>query len=141
MRNIPKINGRRGVFQLLFSVVYLVIGASFFLLPSAPSRDAALSWITQLHLPTQALACLWIAAALIGLVSAFLPRPDDWRGFAALTLASAVWGFLYLIGAVFFGAPALGIVSTFVYWLLASIVIVVSNMQGPKDRDNRPVVT
>ena len=141
MRNIPKINGRRGVFQLLFSVVYLVLGISFFALPGTPSRDAALNWMTQLHIPLQPFACLWIAAALIGLVSAFLPRPSDWRGFAALTLASAVWGFLFLIGVAFAAAPALGIVTTFVYWLLASIVMVVSDMQGPNDRDHRPVVT
>lgn len=141
MRNIPKINGRRGVLQLLFSVVYLVLGISFFVLPASASRADALQWLTQLHIPIQPFACLWIAAALIGLVSAFLPRPDDWRGFAALTLAPAAWGFLFLIGAVFFGAPALGVITTFIYWLLASIVMVASDMQGPRDRDNRPVVT
>lgn len=140
MRNIPKINGRRGVLQLLFSVVYLVLGVSFFALPSATSRIEALGWLSQLHIPIQPLACLWIAAALIGFVSAFLPRPNDWRGFAALTLAPAAWGFLFLIGVILFGAPPLGVISTFIYWLLAAIVMVASDMQGPRDRDNRPVV-
>ena len=139
MRNIPKINGRRGILQLLFSVVYLVLGISFFVLPGSASRADALQWLTQ-FLPIQPFACLWVAAALVGFVSAFLCRPDDWRGFAALTLAPAAWGCLFLIGVVLFGAPLLGIVTTFVYWLLAAIVMVASDMQGPKDRDNRPVV-
>lgn len=138
MRNIPKINGRRGVLQLLFSVVYLVLGISFFVLPGSASRADALHWLTQ-FLPIQPFACVWIAAALVGAVSALLPRPSDWRGFAALTLAPALWGFLFLIG-VLLGAPPLGAISTLIYWLLAAIVIVTSDMQGPRDRDRRQVV-
>lgn len=139
MRNVPKINGRRGVLQLLFSVVYLALGISFFMLPSSASRAEALAYLTQ-HVPIQPFACIWIVAAFIGFVSAFLCRPSDWRGFAALTLAPAIWGFLFLIGVIFAGAPLIGIVTTFVYWLLAAIVMVASDMQGPNDRDNRPVV-
>lgn len=140
MRNTPKVNGRRGVFQLLFSVVYLVLGISFLVLPGSSSRAEALAWMALWNIPLQPFACVWIAAALVGVVSAFLCRPSDWRGFAALTLAPAAWGFLFLIGVALFAAPALGVVTTFIYWLLAATVMVVSDMQGPHDRDNRPVV-
>ena len=136
--HIPKVNGRRGVFQLLFSAVYLVIGASFLLLPGSQSRAEALRWLTQL-LPLEPFACLWIAAGVVGVVSAFYCRPKDWVGFFALTLAPAMWGFLFLIGVVFTGAPLLGLVSTGVYWLLAAAPMVVSGMQGPNDRDTREV--
>jgi hypothetical protein len=133
----PGINGRRGVFQLLFAVVYLAIGVSFVLIPATPSRAEALRWLTDL-LPIWPFASLWIAAGLTGAVSAFYCRPRDWVGFFALTLAPAVWGFLFLIGVIF-GAPPLGIVSTAIYWLLAAAMMVVSGMQGPNDRDVRDV--
>ena len=133
----PGINGRRGVFQLLLSALYLVIGVSFLLIPHPASRREALGWIIEL-MPLQPVALLWILAALVGIVSAFYCRPKDWVGFFALTLAPAVWGFLFLIG-VMFGAPPLGIVSTAVYWAFAAVVMVVAGMQGAHDRDARDV--
>lgn len=133
----PGINGRRGVFQLLFAVVYLVIGVSFMLIPHTPSRQEALRWLMELT-PLWPFACLWLSAALVGAVSAFYCRPKDWVGFFALTLVPAIWGFLFLIG-VLFGAPPLGLVSTAIYWLLAAAMMVVSGMQGPNDRDTRDV--
>lgn len=134
----PAINGHRGAFQLLLAVVYLVIGLSFLLLPGGASRSAALGYITNL-MPIQPLACLWLAAAVVGAVSAFYCRPRDWFGFVALVLAPAIWGFLFIIGVVFFGAPVMGIVSGIIYWAFAAIPMVVSGMQGPKDRDARDV--
>jgi hypothetical protein len=132
------LNGRRGAFQLLFSAVYLVIGASFFLLPETPSRAVALHWLTQ-FVPLWPFAALWLAAGLTGVVSAFLCRPKDRVGFFALTLVPAVWGFLFGIGALV-GAPAIGLVSMAIYWLIAAAAMVVSGMQGPRDRDAREVV-
>jgi hypothetical protein len=133
----PGINGRRGVFQLLFAVVYIVIGASFLLIPHTPSRLEALRWLIEL-MPLWPFACLWLAAGVMGAVSAFFCRPKDWVGFFALTLVPAVWGFLFLIGVVL-GSPLLGVVSTAIYWLLAAAMMVVSGMQGPNDRDARDV--
>lgn len=137
---VPKLNGRRGAFQLLFSAVYLVIGLSFVLLPASSSRAEALAWLNVIHLPVEPFAFAWVAAALVGFVSAFLCRPSDWRGFAALTLAPALWGALFFVGAVFCGAPILGLVTCAVYWLLAATAMVVSDMSGPNDRDHRRVV-
>lgn len=134
----PRLNGRRGAVQLLLSVVYLVIGASFLLIPQPESRMLALRWLVEI-LPLQPVAGLWILAAMVGAVSAFFCRPKDWVGFFALTFAPAVWGSLFLVG-VLFGAPSSGIVSTVVYWAFAAVVMVVSGMQGPHDRDVRDVV-
>ena len=134
----PRLNGRRGAVQLLLSVVYLVIGASFLLIPQPTSRLIALQWLIEI-VPIQPVACLWLVAALVGAVSAFFCRPSDWVGFFALTLAPAVWGCLFLIG-VLFGAPMLGVVSVAIYWAFAAFLMVVSGMQGPNDRDVREVV-
>ena len=137
---VPELNGRRGAFQLLFSAVYFVIGLSFVLLPTSSSRAEALAWLSVIHMPVEPFAFAWIAAALVGFVSAFLCRPADWRGFAALTLAPALWGALFLAGSLFFGAPLMGVVSGILYWLLGATAMVVSNMSGPNDRDSRRVV-
>lgn len=134
----PGVNGRRGAFQLLFSAIYLVIGVSFLLLPGSASRADALAYITDV-MPIQPFACLWVAAAVIGFVSAFLCRPRDWIGFFALVLAPALWGCLFLVGVVFAGAPVLGAVSGLIYWVFAAAPMVVSGMQGPNDRDTRDV--
>jgi hypothetical protein len=136
---VPRINGRRGAFQLIFSALYLAVGISFLVIPTAASRADALRWLTDL-LPLWPFASIWIVAALTGAVSAFLCRPRDWVGFFALTLAPAAWGSLFLIGVIFAGAPALGVITTAIYWTFAAGFLIASGMQGPNDRDRRTVV-
>jgi hypothetical protein len=46
-----------------------------------------------------------------------------------------VWGALFFIGA-FTGNPA-AITSAAVYWLFAALSMIVSGMQGERDRDTR----
>jgi hypothetical protein len=129
------INGRRGAFELLFAVVYVVIGLSFLFMPPSSSRADALRWLTDL-LPLWPFASIWVVAGLTGAYSAFLSRPKDWIGFFALTLAPFAWGCLFLIG-IPLGSPLLGAVGGLVYWLLSAATMVVSGMQGPTDRDTR----
>lgn len=132
MRN--KINGRRGAFQLLFAGVYLIVGFSFFTTPASGARQKSLSWLTSI-VPLEPFAALWIVAGLLGIVAAFQCRPRDWFGFSALVFAPAVWGALFAIGAVL-GTPAAW-VSAAVYWLFAAAPMIVSGMQGERDRDTR----
>jgi len=133
MRNL-RINGRRGAFQLVNAAVYLVVGASFLLTPGAGTRQATLRWLTD-YVPLEPFAALWVIAATLGVVSAFQCRPRDWFGFAALVFAPAVWGALFFIGACT-GNPA-AITSADVYWLFAALSMIVSGMQGERDRDTR----
>lgn len=138
MRNKIKINGRRGAFQLLFAGVYLIVGFSFLTTPSSGSRQAALRWLTG-FVPLEPFAALWIVAGLLGVVSAFLCRPRDWFGFAALVFAPAVWGALFFIGGLTGSFTAF--TSAAVYWLFAAAPMIVSGMQGPTDRDRRKIQT
>jgi len=135
MRN--KINGRRGAFQLLFAGVYLIVGLSFMLTPGAGTRQNSLRWLTA-YVPLEPFAALWIGAAILGVIAAFKCRPADWFGFAALVFAPAMWGALFFIGGIL-GSPA-AFTSAAVYWLFAAAPMIVSGMQGPNDRDNRPVI-
>lgn len=134
MRNHFKINGRRGAFLLLFGAVYVILGINFLLTPGASARQVSLQWLAA-HVPLEPFAALWALAGALGIVAAFMPRPRDWFGFSALVFAPAVWGALFLIGAIL-GSPAAW-ASTAVYWAFAAAPMVVSGMQGERDRDIR----
>ena len=136
MRTIFKINGRRGAFQLLFSAVYLIVGASFLLTPSAGTRQVSLRWLTT-QVPLEPFAVLWIVAGLLGAVAAFMPRPNDWFGFSALVFAPAVYGALFFIGGILGTTTAF--TSAAIYWLFAAAPMIVSGMQGERDRDSRKI--
>lgn len=130
-----RINGRRGAFQILFATVYLIIGASYVIVPSTASRRAALDWLTEV-IPLDVIGWLWIIGALIAVTGAFLPRPKDWYAYAVLTFVPAVWGAFYLISWMV-GDSRTGWLTSALYWVIAGAVMVVSGMQGTKDRDER----
>lgn len=138
-KGFPRVNGRRGAFQILFAFIHFVVGLSFITAPEASSRTQALGYLAHLNIPLAPLACLWLVSAGLAVVSAFFCRPKDWFGFAALVIAPAVWGALFLFG-VFLGGPILGLLSTSIYWVLGATSMIVSGMQGGKDRDQREVL-
>jgi hypothetical protein len=137
-RRIPRINGRRGAFQITFGFVYLIVGSSFFYMPTTPSRAALFAWLTE-HVPLEWFASLWIIAGVIALVCAFLPRPRDAAGFIALVFAPGIWFGLFLIGAGVTGSP-IAVVSGIVYGVFGVAPLIVAGMQGPRDRDTRQAV-
>lgn len=132
-----RINGRRGAFQLLFATIHFIVGASFLLIPAAPSRQAALQYLVDLNIPLAPFAALWILSGALATVSAFKCRPADWFGFAALVVAPSVWGVLFLAGVVFASAPPLGVLTAAIYWVFGATSMIVSGMQGQNDRDRR----
>ncbi|RJU01972.1 hypothetical protein D6T65_04960 [Arthrobacter frigidicola] len=134
----PKINGRRGAFQLLFGSAYIAISASYVLTPDAGGRTSTLGWINP-YVPLEYLGMAWGFAGVVAVVSCVLPRPRDRYAFMALTLVPILWGFLYLIGWFVGDAPT-GYMGTIVYGLMAGAVMVVSGMSGDRDRDHRQIV-
>jgi hypothetical protein len=131
-----RVNGRRGAFQLLFAFIHFFIGFSFITAPAASSRTAALGYLESLSIPIAPLAALWVISAGFAVVSAFYCRPRDWFGFAALVFAPTVWGALFLLG-VALGGPPLGLLSGAIYWVFGATAMIVSGMQGERDRDKR----
>jgi len=136
MRSL-KINGRRGAFQLLFAFIHLFIGISFITAPAGSTRTAALGYLTNLNIPLSTLAFVWILSAALAVASAFFCRPRDWFGFAALVVAPTIWGGLFLIGVLFAGGPIMGYLSAAIYWVFGATSMIVSGMQGERDRDDR----
>jgi hypothetical protein len=136
MGGAMRLNGRRGAFQLLFAFIYFFVGVSFITAPEGSSRTVALGYLANLNIPLPPLAAVWILSAVLAATSAFYCRPRDWFGFAALVFAPVIWGALFIIG-VFVGGPIFGLLSGAIYWVFGATAIIVSGMQGERDRDRR----
>ena len=124
------VNGRRGLFQLLFGAVYLFIGYSYLFADASPARRVALAWIGEYG---NLLGLVWIVAAVLSFVGCVRPRGRDACSFAALSGAPMAFGFLYLIG-VLAGAPVQGLFTVFIFLLISGAVAIVAGMQGDHDR-------
>lgn len=131
-QKIPRINGRRGAFQLLFGVVYGCLA-----LAMARKFPSSLGWLES-YMPHWGLAAVWAVPAVAALVCAFLPRPKDALSFALLAGAPILNGFLFLMGA-FLAPEVTSPYGLIVYWALGAAVMVVSGMTGDSDRDEREV--
>jgi hypothetical protein len=135
LKLLPRINGRRGAFQLLFGTAFLMLAIAYFISVDFPP---AIAWMhTYLDAPSP-LGFIWLIPAIAGLTGAFLPRPKDWFSFAALVFAPSVWGCFYIIGGLMqpHGTSILGAI---LYWAIAASLMVVSGMTGDRDRDHREV--
>lgn len=132
VHRFPRINGRRGAFQLLFGIVYGCLA-----LAMSRKWPASLVWLDQ-FVPHLTLAAVWAVPSIAALVGAFLPRPKDAFSFVLLAVSPILSGFLFLIGGIVAPdvASPYGLV---VYWALAGAVMVVSGMTGDRDRDEREV--
>ncbi|MGK3957901.1 hypothetical protein ACLKOZ_17115 [Arthrobacter sp. R4] len=128
----PRINGRRGAFQLLFGIVYGCLA-----LAMSRKWPTSLEWMGE-YMSHHVLVACWAIPTVAAFVGMFLPRPKDALSFALLTTAPILNGFLFIIGA--FVAPEVtspyGLI---VYWALGAAVMVVSGMTGDRDRDERKV--
>lgn len=132
IHRFPRINGRRGAFQLLFGIVYGCLA-----LAMSRKWTTSLEWMGD-YVSHYVLVAVWAIPAIAAFVGMFLPRPKDALSFALLTAAPILNGVLFIIGA--FVAPSVtspyGLI---VYWALGAAVMVVSGMTGDSDRDEREV--
>lgn len=136
--------GRRGAFLLLFGIMYVLTGAGLTFIPGIDARLSGLGWAAEAapwlpFSPLLPFKVLWVACGVSAIIAAFKTRPRDWFGYSGLVLAPGIWGALFLIG-VLVGAPIYGVLSTLIYWVFACAPVIVSGMQGDKDRDDRQVV-
>lgn len=126
---LDRLNDKRGRFLALNAIMYLCIGYSYFTNASLASRSAAFGW---LPLPTQYLGWVWIAAAVIALLSAvsYSPPRSDRLGFMVLTAVPMLWAFGYLF-AWAAGYSEAGWVSAAIYGLIAGVALLCSSWANP----------
>lgn len=130
-----RINGRRGTLQLLFALVYMIIGYTYFV-PDG-DRIASLRWFAEI-LPIWALGWVWIGAGVFGVAGSFLSRPRDRISFEALTFVPIVLSVVNIIGWAVSDNER-GLIFGVMYLIVAGIIITISGVQGDTDRDKRPV--
>lgn len=132
VHRLPRINGRRGAFQLLFAVVYGCLALAI-----SRKWPTSLEWLDA-YMSHFVLVAVWAIPTVVALVGAFLPRPKDALSFALLACAPILSGFLFLLAALVEPerSSPYGLI---VYWALGAAVMVVSGMTGDSDRDERKV--
>lgn len=134
-RRLPRINGRRGAFQLLFGIAFLMLGISQFI---RDEYTPALQWLAEYFPAPGPFGIVWLAAGVAGIIGSVLPRPKDRYSFILLTAAPTFWGGLSVIGGLV-GPANTSFLAAVMYWTVAGAVMVVSGMTGDTDRDHREV--
>lgn len=107
---MPRLNGRRGAFLVLFGTVNILLGVAF-TLPSQPS--SSIRFLLDIGVPMTAWGAVWVASGVVGIGFAFArpPGADRW-GFVALAAALASGTGVYTMSWVLgYGRG----------WLLASV--------------------
>ena len=132
----PRINGRRGAFQLLFGGIFVVVGLNFFATEHQAAAEKYFGWLGPV--PLGWFAALWVVAGVVAIACAFLARPKDAAGFVALVFAPGIWLGLFVTSAIVTGSQA-ALVQGIIYGGFAAAPLIVSGMQGADDRDQREV--
>lgn len=128
VRRLARTLGRRGVILLAYGTVWALYGYGQLITPQPDQRGLDLilrAW------PLQVWACLWIAAGLVAVVSAFLPQGRDAPGFVALVLIVIPWMLGYLVSWWPLGTFPRGWVAAAIWAVIAVPVIVVAGWREP----------
>lgn len=127
-----RINGRRGAFLLLWGIIYILLGMSYFISGMVPP---ALRWLHPL-IETEFLGFVWAIPAVFAVMGSSRQRPADAYAWAALATAPVIWACLYLIGSFLTGefTAALGII---IFAGLAGTFMIVAGMEGTSDLAER----
>lgn len=130
--------GRRGVFLMMFGVMYLFVGASSLLVPTA--RFHAIP-IMGPFLDSPAWGLMWIIGGIAAMAIGFLRKRSrrDELGFMALLAPPGVWTVFYATSAVCYVATGgeygrLNSISGLCVWLL--VWLVVTLVSGWPDADS-----
>lgn len=129
-----RINGRRGVIQLLLAGVWLGLGYDY-ARPQLYDRGHTLFWLAEI-MPVWIIGALWIVGGISAVIGSFRTRPRDSFAFQALAFAPAALAVANFIGWIFNDhTEGFGIGIRYIF--IAAFVIVLAGMQGDTDRDAR----
>lgn len=122
---------RRGVFLIIFGVVYALLGYSYLTIPAA-SRPVVKEYLrfALSVLPLDVYGWAWLICGALAVVGGTFHRLDA-VGFSAAIFMPTIWAGVYFI-AQFDGAPRAW-VSAFLFVLLAAAVGTVAGMFDPLD--------
>ena len=131
LRKVTLHVGRRGVFLILFGVVYGLLGYSYLQVPVTPAVHRALHVALNVA-PLSVYAWAWITAGIICAAAGLLSPRRKPVGFAVAMLMPALWAAVFLIAWVNGDMPR-GWTSAVVFAALAGAVGVVAGMQDTRE--------
>lgn len=130
--------GRRGVFLMMFGIMYVCVGASALAVPSARFHAIPLMGPFLDH---RLWGLMWVAAGLVAFANGFLRKRShgDEVGFMALLGPPGVWSIFYATSAVCYVATGgefgrLNSISGLLVWGL--VWTVVTLISGWPDADS-----
>lgn len=128
LRRLSRQLGRRGAFLLSFGFIWALIGYGMITAPQPDKRGLVvpLTW-----LPLWVWGCLWLAAGLVAIGSAFLPGRRDAPGFVALLVIVLPWGLGYLLSWWPLQTFPRGWIAASLYGALGAAVVVVAGWAEP----------
>lgn len=123
---MPRLNGRRGAFLVLFGTVNILLGVAF-TLPSQPA--SSVRFLFDLGVPLRWWGAAWVVSGLVGIGFAFArpPGADRW-GFVALAFALASGTGVYALSWVL--GYGRGWLLAAVFTALTGSVAIVSGMMS-----------
>lgn len=123
---------RRHSFVLAVAgAVYVSYGLIMAAIDPSESRTVGLSVALEL-LPLTGWGAVWIIVGSLALASTRWPPQSETWGYAAMSGLSALWGAMYLVGMVFFGAPINNLSGILVWWLVAFLWWAISGLRNPE---------
>lgn len=124
---MPRLNGRRGAFLLLFAAVHVLVGLSY-TVAATPNTERTHALLVAVGIPLQALGAVWYVSALVALVAAFVHPPGrDGFGFQALMALESFGALVYATAWVLGDSPR-GWVGAVLFGALSAATYVVSGM-------------
>lgn len=130
--------GRRGVFLMMFGLVYVVFGGS--VLSIAMPRFAAVAMLGS-FLDSSAWGVMWVVGGVVAMVNGFYRYRShaDAPGFTALLVPPVVWSIFYATSAVSYVATGgvfgrITSISGVAVWAL--VWLVVTLVSGWPDADS-----
>lgn len=121
--------GRRGVFLILFGVVYLLLGYSYLGVTVTPVVRQALRLALNVA-PLQVYAWAWVTAGAICVVSGLVSPARKPIGFTTAVLMPTLWAVVYMAAWVDGDIPR-GWVTAVLFAAIAAAVAVVAGMPEP----------
>ena len=121
---------RHSLVLTVAGLIYIAIGASYFVTEITPSRARALVVALEL-LALKQWGVVFILSGALAMISARWPPISRTWGYMVLCGLSAGWSAVYLTGVVLIGAPSTNL-SSFVTWgLIAFLWWAISGLLNP----------
>lgn len=135
VRRLTRLLGRRGALLTCKGIVAIGYGSGQVVQPTGDRQGLTL---LLKAFPLQGWGWVWIAAGLIAVVCAWLPRRRDWPGFLAVWLIATPWAMAYLLSWWPLGESPRGWVVAMIFGAFGAVCLVAIGWDEPPPARSEP---